>query len=439
MPEVHATQTADVVVIGGGVVGVCTALHLQRSGHRVTIAEQNTPGSGASGHNGGSFNVGECVPTGTPGVLRSIPRMLFDPKSALVVRYRYVPRLSPWLAGFIRASTPQRVETISMQLQKLTALGLDGYRPLIDGTEAGALVRPGGLLMGYVHEQAFARDSYGRELRHRRKDNYQVLDDAGISKLDPALAGRFSRAVYRPAPYFTFDSQRFVELLAEQFVCSGGVIRRARAGRFDVVNGRVRGLATDRGRLMAGRFVIAAGAWSTRFTRQLGLNVPLDAERGYGLLLPNETKLKLQLPIVICDNNVSVANLGDGVQLTGVDELASVAAPARYSVTDRLLHGVKIAFPELNPEGAVPWMHSRPSMPDSLPVIGTMPGHPNVYLAFGHGHKGFGLGGITGELIRQLIDGETPSLDLEPYSPLRFSARRRRRAARVDVRTPADR
>jgi D-amino-acid dehydrogenase len=217
------------------------------------------------------------------------------------------------------------------------------------------------------------------------------------------------------------------------------VIHRTRAGRFDVVNGRVRGLATDRGRLMAGRFVIAAGAWSTRFTRQLGLDVPLEAERGYGLVLPNETNLKLQLPIVICDNNVSVANLGDGVQLTGVDELASVAAPARYSVTGRLLHGVKIAFPELNPEGAVPWMHSRPSMPDSLPVIGTMPGHPNVYLAFGHGHKGFGLGGITGELIRQLIDGETPSLDLEPYSPLRFSARRRRAAARVDVRTPADR
>jgi D-amino-acid dehydrogenase len=208
------------------------------------------------------------------------------------------------------------------------------------------------------------------------------------------------------------------------------VIHRARAGRFDVANGRVRGLATDRGRIAAGKVVIAAGAWSTYFTRQLGFDVPLEAERGYGLYLPNEKNLKLQLPIVICDSNVSVANLGDGMQLTGVDELATVAAPARYSVTDRLIRGVRIAFPELNTDGAVPWMHSRPSMPDSLPVIGTVPGHPNVYLAFGHGHKGFGLAGLTGELISQLVDGETPSLDLEPCNPMRFASRRSRRAAR---------
>jgi D-amino-acid dehydrogenase len=426
----HADRTADVVVIGGGVVGICTALYLQRSGRRVTVVEPNAPGSGASGHNGGVFNVGECMPTGTPGVLRSIPRMLVDPKSALVFRYRYLPRLAPWLVRFIRASGPDRVETISASLQRLTARGMDGYRPLIDGTEAGTLVSPGGLLMAYVSERSFARDAYGRGLRERRADNFEVLGDAEIAGLDPVLAGRFCRAVYRPAPHFTFESEQLVGLLAKQFADQGGVIHRSAAGRIVLTSGRARGVATESGQITGDSLVIAAGAWSRRFTRQLGFDVPLEAERGYGLYLPHG-RLRLRRPVIICDNNVSVSNVGSGVQLTGVDELAGADTAARYSVTERLIHGVKIAFPDLDAREAVPWMHCRPSMPDSLPVIGTAPGHPNVYLAFGHGHKGFGLGGITGSLVRQLIDGEPPSLDLEPYSPLRFSGRRRRRAGRA--------
>jgi D-amino-acid dehydrogenase len=426
----QADQTADVVVLGGGVIGICTALYLQRSAHRVIVVERNTPGSGASGHNGGAFNVGECIPTGTPGVLRSIPRMLVDPKSALVFRYRYLPRLSPWLVRFIRASGPAQVERISASLQRLTARGMDGYRPLIDGTEAGALVRPGGLLLAYVSERSFERDAYSRGLRERRNDTFEVLGDAEITKLDPALAGRFSRAVYRPTPYFTFESRKFVELLAKQFVEQGGVIHQARADRVEVANGRARAVTTDRGRISADKLVVAAGAWSRHFTRQLGFDTPLEAERGYGVFLP-QAGLKLERPVIICDNNVSFANVGTGMQLTGVDELASADAPARYSVTKRLIHGAKQAFPDLNTEGALPWMHCRPSMPDSLPVIGTVPGHPNVYLAFGHGHKGFGLGGLTGSLVRELVDGESPSLDLEPYSPMRFSSRRRRQAARM--------
>src|SRR3954470_11403216 len=94
-------QKADAVVVGGGVVGVSTALHLQRSGRQVALVERNTPGSGASGHNGGVINVGECVPTGTPGTLRSIPQLALDPMAALVVRYRHLPRLTPWLTRFV--------------------------------------------------------------------------------------------------------------------------------------------------------------------------------------------------------------------------------------------------------------------------------------------------------------------------------------------------
>jgi D-amino-acid dehydrogenase len=421
----------DAVVVGGGVVGVSTALHLQRSGRQVALVERNTPGSGASGHNGGVINVGECVPTGTPGILRSIPQLALDPMAALVVRYRHLPRLTPWLTRFVLASRPDAVEEISIALQRITRSAMAGYRPLLESSEASGLVHEGGLLMGYCTPQAYDRDEFGRRLRRRRQDTFEILDAPEIAKLDPILAGRFDRAVYRPEALFTFESQRFTEMLAADFTARGGLLRRAEVTALERRAGRVDAVQTTAGRLAAETFVIAAGAWSRPLTRQLGLDVPLETERGYGVHLPH-AELELRLPVVLCDYNVSVAQAGAGVQLTGIDELASVSAPPNYALTRRLVRAASLVFPELRTDDARPWMHCRPSMPDSLPVIGAVPGYPNAYLAFGHGHKGLGLAGITGQLVRELVDGEATSIEIEPYSPLRFAGRRRKRtAARV--------
>jgi D-amino-acid dehydrogenase len=417
-------QKADAVVVGGGVVGVSTALHLQRSGRQVVLVERNTPGSGASGHNGGVINVGECVPTGTPGILRSIPRLVLDPMAALVVRYRYLPRLTPWLTRFVLASRPDAVDEISIALQRLTRLAMEGYRPLLESSEAGSLVHAGGLLMAYCKRQAYERDEFSRDLRTRRQDTFEILDAPAITELDPILAGRFDCAVYRPEAHFTFESRRFTELLAADFVARGGILHRAEVTTLERGAGRVDAVHTTVGRLAAESFVIAAGAWSRPLTRQLDLDVPLETERGYGVYLPH-AELDLKLPVVVCDFNISVARAGTGVQITGIDELASVSAPAKYALTDRLVRAAKLVFPELRTDEAEPWMHCRPSMPDSLPVIGAVPRYPNAYLAFGHGHKGLGLAGITGQLARELMDDEAPSLDIQAYSPLRFASRRR--------------
>jgi D-amino-acid dehydrogenase len=360
--------------------------------------------------------------------LRSVPKLAFDPMAALVVRYRHLPRLTPWLARFVLASRPAAVDRISIALQQLTRLAMEGYRPLLESSAASDLVHEGGLLMAYSTRAAFDSDAFGRQLRTTRRDTFEILDDAAITDLDPALAGRFERALYRPEAQFTFESQRFTELLAADFTARGGILHRAEVADLERNGRRVGAVETTAGRFAAETVVIAAGAWSRALTRRLGLDVPLEAERGYGVHLP-KAQLALRLPVVLCDDNVSVAPAGLGVQLTGIDELASVSAPANYALTKRLVRAATRVFPELQTDGARPWMHCRPSMPDSLPVIGAAPQFPNTYLAFGHGHKGLGLAGITGQLVRELMDGVATTVDVEPYSPLRFARRRDRRGA----------
>lgn len=385
----------------------------------MVVIERDTPGAGASGHNGGVFNVGECVPTGTPGIIRAVPHMLRDPMSPLVIRYRDVPRLTPWLVRFALASRPQRVERIAKSLKSLTDRAMDGYEPLVADTPAAAQIHTGGIVFAYCTDDAFQRDQFARELRARNGQRFTVLDDAGVGKLDPALGGRFQRAVHMPDPRFTPDPQAFTETLAEQFVAGGGTIVRGDATGFERSNGHVKSVGTSSGPVAGDQFVIAAGAWSRRLTRRLGFDVPLDVERGYGIVLP-DPGITVAMPVIVNDHHVAFRSTPAGLQVSGVDELASVTAPPRYAVVDRLIKGARQVFPEVRVESPIRWMHQRPSMPDSLPIIGRLPRTANVVLAFGHGHKGLGLGGITGHLVRELLDGQPATVDLEPFRPTRF-------------------
>lgn len=411
-------------MVGGGIVGICAALALQHTGRNVMLIERDRPAAGASGHNGGVINVGECLPTGTPGVLRSIPRMVVDPRSALVIRYRHLPQLAPWLTRFILASQPGRVESIAAALQMLTDRAMDGYRPLLGETSAGALVQPGGMLTVYGSDGAFAADSFAHALRARRGVNLHVLDGRAIERLEPTLGDRFARGIHTVEPFFTPDPQRFGEALAESFASSGGTLVRKTVLGFERADDRVSSVHTDGGTIRTDSVVIAAGVWSRPLAKELGVRVPLIAERGYGVEIP-DAGVTLGLPVVFADHHIGFRSSPSGLVVMGIDELASTAAAPRYAVTERIIKAARQAFPELRTDGATPWMHRRPSLPDSLPVIGRTPRYANAYLAFGHGHKGLGLAGITARLVQELMDGTAPSVNIAPYSPARFSARAR--------------
>lgn len=417
------TEQADVVVVGAGIVGTCTALALQKTGRSVTLIERGEPGTEASGHNGGAF-WGDCMPVGTPEVIRALPRMLVDPMSPLAIRWRHVPRLTPWLARYALASRRSRVEEISLALGALTARGIEAYRDLVAGFDIEDIFEQKGLLSGYSELSAFQAGHMTYELRQRRGVPYELLDPDAVASREPLLAGKVACAVYFPSARYTTDPERFTNALVAEFAAAGGRLLKAEVTGFNLRGDVVTSVRTGGGDVRAGAVVICAGPWSRKLLRTLRADVPLDVERGYGIDLP-APGFSLTCPFVFEDHHVAFSPHRTGIRLSGRNELASLAAPPKYQLADNLLRAAKELFPDLETHGATRWMRSRPSTPDSLPVIGPAPRQRNAYLAFGHGHKGLGTGAITAQLIRELIDGAEPSLDMAPYQLSRFGFRQR--------------
>ena len=415
-----STQSAqDVVVIGGGIVGVSTALQLQRSGRSVTIVERGTPGDEASGHNGGMFS-DDCLPTQMPDTITGLPHLLRDPESPLVLRFRDMPMLAPWLIRFALNSRPSRARKISADLYSLMSRGFDAYRPLIKGTAAESVIRNSGNLYAYRSRRALNLDSFPMQLRRQNGVTYEVVDDSAMAKISPLFAGKFEIGLFFPKTHWTTDPRAFTQTLLADFVAKGGRVQTTAATGFDTANGRVTRVRTSDGGITAASFVIAAGPWSRRLLRHLGSDVPLSVERGYGADLP-DPGLKFDQPVILADVHSAITpHRNGGVRLAGYDELASIDAPANLSLPKRLVRSAKKVYPELRDAGATFWMRRRPSTPDSLPVIDRAPRFENTYLAFGHGHKGLCMGAITGQLVRELMDGAPPAVDVTPFRLTRF-------------------
>ncbi len=412
-------MASSVTVIGAGIVGVCCGLHLQRQGFAVRLVDRAPPGLGCSFGNSGNFGIASCVPFALPGVLKKVPGMLFDAQSPLKLRWRHVPAALPWFLRFAASARPSRVEAIAAARNALLARTHEGYRPLIEAAGAAGLIDDSGLLMVFESEAAWRGASYAMELRRRHGIHMDVLDGNEARQMEPALSDRVVRAVSLPAVAHTVDPLKLTEALAADFARRGGEIVQAAVQGFEFGSDGPSRLRTDRGPIEVDRLVIAAGVWSRALAAQLGTRVPLEAERGYHVMFPHQS-FALRRAVMSVDRHIAITAMLEGVRATGVAEFAAPDAPADMANARMVERQARALIPALAGEPRSQWMGPRPSHPDSKPVIGRSPHHRNVFFAFGHDHIGLALGGITGQLVAELVAGKPPSLDLSPYRPDRF-------------------
>jgi D-amino-acid dehydrogenase len=409
-----------VVVIGAGVVGLCCASHLQQRGHRVTLVDPRPPGEYCSFGNAGCFSRASCVPLGLPGMWKKVPAWMLDPTGPLHIPLRYSPRLAPWLWQFQRASSRARVNRISDALHALLTVTLDKWRPLAARAGVPELIVQNGYAFAYESAAAFEGDALGREIRRAHGVAIEVLKGPDVVAFEPALSPAVTHLVVLPEQGHCPNPLRLSRALAARLREDGARFVTGTANGFETVDGRVRRVQTDGGPIDADVVVIAAGAHSRPLCAQLGSDVPLETERGYHAMLAS-AGIAPRMPVASGEGKYFVTPMEEGLRIAGTVELAGLGAPPDYRRADALVDKAKRLLPALSASNVERWMGHRPSLPDSLPVIGRSQRAANAFLAFGHGHVGLTAAAPTGEIVADLVAGRTPFMDVSPFSAARFS------------------
>ncbi|HEX5325653.1 MAG TPA: FAD-dependent oxidoreductase [Acetobacteraceae bacterium] len=411
------------MVIGAGMVGIATASWLVRDGHDITVVDPEPPGSGASFGNAGCFNPSSVVPVAAPGMLGKVPGYLADPLGPLRIRWSYLPALTPWLIRLIRAGTPARIEAQARALTPLLGPCLETVMDLARNAGAESLVARNGILIAYRTQQSWDDDQRAWDIRRRNGIRWEQLDADELRQFDPNLSRDFTRGKLVPGNGHCLDPGGFVRALAEALQRDGGRLLPRRATGFVLDGSRLRAVQTPEGEIPADAAVIAAGAHSRPLAAAVGDRVPLETERGYHLML-RDPEVMPRVPTTDADAKFVATPMAGGLRFAGTVELAGLrAAPDWRRARILLRQGAKL-FPGLrdaHDEGRISvWMGHRPSLPDSLPVLGPSTRSPDVFHAFGHGHVGMTGGPYTGRIIAALIAGRPAPIELAPYRPDRF-------------------
>ncbi|MCP1455399.1 MULTISPECIES: NAD(P)/FAD-dependent oxidoreductase [Pseudomonas] len=407
----------EIAVIGAGVVGVATARWLRRQGYRVLVLERDGIAAGASYGNAGTLAPYGVMPIAQPSLLRAIPSLLFSADSPFVINWARLPRLMPWLLRFLNECRTSRCAANTQALATILQRTYSGYEPLLADTPlANQRLRHNGCLYAYGTQQGFAAAQAAIELRRSLGIAQQVLSAIEIEQLEPALAGRSVAGLLFPESSHMDDPKLFIEALAAPLVAEG-VLRKATVIAIKRAANGLHLHSADGQQYLADRVVLCGGAWSGVLAAQMGDRIPLDTERGYHIEFDLPDTL-LNRPCCPVESAFYMTPMAGRLRVAGTVELGSIHDPANPRRFDYLEHHVRRVLGLREPV-ARRWLGFRPSLPDSLPVIGPSPNEPRLIYAFGHQHLGLTLAGATGQLVTECIAGTAPQW-LERFSVQRF-------------------
>ncbi|SMH57003.1 NAD(P)/FAD-dependent oxidoreductase [Mesorhizobium australicum] len=413
-----ADPDADIVVIGAGIVGICAAAFLAEAGKRVLVVDRTGICEETSSGNAAALAFAEILPLAHKGMMKKLPRWLSDPLGPLSISPAYLPRLTPWLWRFWRAGQSDPTPAIAAQAS-LMRLAEAEWMGLFDRSGTRAMLREDGSLDLYESEREFqeslpgwaAREVHGIALRH--------VEGKALAELQPGLSPRFVKGTFVPGWKTVDDPKLLGKAIWAYAESKGARFVRGVVATVGAEGDAARIKLTD-GRVLAGRhLIIAAGAWSHMLASRFGDTIPLETERGYNTTLPvGAFDLKRQL--FFAGHGFVITPLSTGVRVGGAVEFAGLQRAPNYARSKAMLTKAATFLPGLKTEGGREWMGYRPSLPDSLPVMGKSRSAPNVFYAFGHGHLGLTQAAATGRLMRDLVTGDAPAIDLAPFSPQRF-------------------
>ena len=414
-------ETDRVVIVGGGVIGLCSAYYALKRGFAVTVIERDAAG----GDNCSTGNAGMVVPShftplAAPGMMADGLRWMLNPESPFYVRPRLDLDLLRWGWLFYRHSTRRHVAASRELLRDLNLESRRLFKELAEDEDFGLVRR--GLLMLCKTAKGLDEEAHVAGEAHEIGLQADVLDAAAVALLDPAVTMDVAGAVHFPQDCH-MSPGRFMASMRRRVLEAGGlVVSGVAVDEIETRNGRVVAVTGSGRRFEGGKFVIAGGSWSAGLLKSVGFKLPLQAGKGYSLTLPSPPEMP-QLCSIFAEAKVAVTPMDGCLRFAGTLEVGGLDLSINSARVRGIVKSVNGYFPKFSAsdfDGVKPWAGLRPVSPDGIPYLGQVPGLPNLLAAGGHAMMGLSLGPVSGRLVADLLAGDTPFRPIEAMSPGRF-------------------
>lgn len=408
-----------VTILGSGIVGICTALSLLERGIAVRMIDRGAPGQETSMGNAGVISPWSIIPQNTPGVWKTIPGMLFGAGRPLSVHPAIWPKMIPWGLRFLRNSSEAKTRKLSDAMSALCGPSIDLYRKHLNGTGHEHLIRDSAYVHAFRDARRASLDDLGYRIRKERGATLELVGADELRRIEPALSHDFAAAVLIHNQARAVSPGRLGAVLAEKAMRMGAEFVRdeIRSIRSSDAVWTVECAARS---YRAEQLVLSLGAWSVDILKSLGANVPLMTERGYHIEYAS-ADFTLNNSIMDVDAKVVASSMEYGLRVAGQAEFAANDTPPNPKRRLILRLIAQSMFADLPAQETRFWMGRRPSFPDSLPMIGEMPGQPGLHLNFGHSHYGLMMAPKSGEVTASMIANAPLNEDMTPFRVGRFS------------------
>ena len=410
---------ADVIVLGAGIVGVSTAMHLRLRGLDVILVDRRYPGEETSFGNAGVVERNGFAPHPFPTNPALLTQILFGQSSAVSIDLKTVLGMIPWLTAYKRCGSQKHVQDYAHVMGAMRERVVEEHARLAELSNAQRFYRRSGWLHLMKAGPGFSAGDTERHFARVFGVDYQELDEDGIAELERDLRAPGYKGIFWPQTASVSSPGAVTESIWRGFVKEGGKFISADAFKIQ----RLRGqwiLPTDRGEVTSSHAVVALGPWSADFCRKFGENFPLAVKRGHHLHFRPRSGASLSRPVVDLTNGFAITPMEKGIRLTtGVDFSHRDAPPNKRQVA-LAERRARDLFPLGEVVDSEPWCGSRPCLPDSLPVLGKSTKVANLWFNFGHGHCGFTLGPLHGRLMAEMLLGQKTAVDVGALNPYRF-------------------
>ena len=400
-------------------VGISCALELQRRGYQVALLDRRGPGEETSSGNAGLLSYSNVTPLADPSLLPRLHHLFLNRDDDFLLHYPHLPSLMPWLLKFVMRCRRSVFLRDGESMAALTLASIEIHKEWIAQAGVQELSNPNGGLKLYRDRQTFLRDQLERELMDRCGIRHTLLDAEQVAELEPDLKPVFVQGVLIDETISIRNPEKLCKAYAQMFVEAGGQVRQTAV---QALRQRADGweLTTDQGVETVPRIVVCMGAWTPAIIASLGYPNPLAIERGYHTILSPAAEAGLSRPIFDVDASYVMSPMQMGLRVTSGSNLIHRETEPDPRQLARVIPKVREAFPVDRVLLDEPWMGRRPSLPDTLPIIGPAPRHQNLWLAFGHSHMGFTMGPITGRLIANLVSESDQPFSLASCDPGRY-------------------